>query len=113
MPPAINLAGGDARDERADLPRLEPAASALVELLDRVGYFRSTPRERVQQTARTTLQKAAPTVREVEALLAAVRPYYKYFSNSKMQLDLPSEEVCLAMTWSGDFAVANTQCHFA
>jgi putrescine transport system substrate-binding protein len=48
-----------------------------------------------------------------EELLAAVRPYIKYFNNSKMLLDLPSEEVCVAMTWSGDFAVANMRAQEA
>lgn len=66
--PTRALQQPDARDARADLPRLEPAADALVELLDRVGYFRSTPPERVRQTARATLEKARPTLREVEAL---------------------------------------------
>jgi len=60
--------GQDPRDARADLRRIEPAAQALVELLERVGYTRSTPAERVLQTARTSLQKAAPSIREVEAL---------------------------------------------
>ena len=46
---------------------------------------------------------------EVEALLKAVRPYIKYFSSTKMLLDLPSREVCIAMAWSGDYAVAITR----
>ena len=44
-----------------------------------------------------------------EELLKAVRPYIKYFSSTKMLLDLPSREVCLAMAWSGDYAVAITR----
>jgi putrescine transport system substrate-binding protein len=43
---------------------------------------------------------------QVEVLLQKIRPYIKYFSSTKMLLDLPSEEVCLAMSWSGDYAVA-------
>ena len=66
--PTSQLQGGDARDARADLPRIEPAAAQLVSLLERVGYTRSTPPERVLQTARATLQKASPTIREIEAL---------------------------------------------
>lgn len=66
--PTAALQGGDRRDERADLPRIEPAADALVDVLDRVGYFRSTPPERVRQTARAAIEKAAPTLREVDAL---------------------------------------------
>jgi putrescine transport system substrate-binding protein len=48
-------------------------------------------------------------LREVEELLLAVRPYIKYFSSNKTLLDLPSEEVCLAMSWSGDYAVASAR----
>ena len=66
--PTRVVQGRDARDARADLSRIEPAANALVELLDRVGYTRSTPAERVLQTARGTLQKARPSIREIEAL---------------------------------------------
>ncbi len=46
---------------------------------------------------------------EVEALLREVRPYIRYFSNAKMLLDLPSEEVCIAMSWSGDYSVARSR----
>jgi putrescine transport system substrate-binding protein len=45
-------------------------------------------------------------VAEVEALLKSVRPYIRYFSSSKMINDLPNEEVCIAMSWSGDYAQA-------
>jgi putrescine transport system substrate-binding protein len=43
---------------------------------------------------------------DVEKLLKAVRPYVRYFSSAKMLIDLPNEEVCLAMSWSGDYAQA-------
>ncbi|MGB0668761.1 MAG: extracellular solute-binding protein [Porticoccaceae bacterium] len=43
---------------------------------------------------------------EVEQLVKSVRPYIKYFSSTKMLLDLPSKEVCMAMSWSGDYGVA-------
>lgn len=46
-------------------------------------------------------------LRDVELLLKSVRPYIKYFSSNKTLLDLPSEEICLAMSWSGDYAVAS------
>jgi putrescine transport system substrate-binding protein len=45
-------------------------------------------------------------LREVEELLKSVRPFIKYFSSTKALLDLPSEEVCVAMSWSGDYSVA-------
>lgn len=48
-------------------------------------------------------------LKEVEELFTAVRPYIKYFSSSKMAIDLPSKEVCVAMSWSGDYAVAMTR----
>lgn len=41
-----------------------------------------------------------------EAQLMSVRPYIRYFSNQKMQVDLPNQEVCVAMSWSGDYAQA-------
>ena len=40
------------------------------------------------------------------ALLKGVRPYIRYFSSAKMLIDLPNEEVCIAMSWSGDYAQA-------
>ena len=45
-------------------------------------------------------------IAEAEAVLKSVRPYIKYFSSTKMINDLPNEEVCLAMSWSGDYAQA-------
>ena len=45
-------------------------------------------------------------LKAAEKLLTAVRPYIKYFSSTKMLLDLPSKEVCMAMSWSGDYSVA-------
>jgi putrescine transport system substrate-binding protein len=41
-----------------------------------------------------------------EAQLDKVRPYIRYFSNQKMMSDLPNKEVCVAMSWSGDYAQA-------
>ena len=38
---------------------------------------------------------------DVERLLKGVRPYIRYFSSAKMLIDLPNEEVCIAMSWSG------------
>ena len=44
-----------------------------------------------------------------EAQLKLVRPHIRYFSNQKMISDLPNKEVCVAMSWSGDFAQAATR----
>lgn len=41
---------------------------------------------------------------EAERLLKAVRPYVRYFSGSLTQIDMASEEICLAMMWSGDYS---------
>jgi len=43
---------------------------------------------------------------EVEATLKKVRPYVRYFSSTRMINDLPNQEVCIAMSWSGDYAQA-------
>ncbi len=45
-------------------------------------------------------------LRDAEAVLKSVRPYIRYFSSAKMLIDLPNEEVCIAMSWSGDYAQA-------
>lgn len=42
----------------------------------------------------------------VEEQMKKVRPYILYFSNQKMMSDLPNREVCVAMSWSGDYAQA-------
>jgi putrescine transport system substrate-binding protein len=43
---------------------------------------------------------------DAEKVLKGVRPYVRYFSSAKMLIDLPNEEVCIAMSWSGDYAQA-------
>jgi len=48
-----------------------------------------------------------------EELLAGVRPYIRYFSNDKMGVDLPNKEVCIAHSWSGDFARAQIRAEEA
>jgi putrescine transport system substrate-binding protein len=45
-------------------------------------------------------------IAEVEAVLKSVRPYIRYFSSTKMINDMPNEETCVAMSWSGDYAQA-------
>jgi putrescine transport system substrate-binding protein len=45
-------------------------------------------------------------LRAAEALLQAVRPYVKYFSSARMLNDMPNREVCVGMSWSGDYATA-------
>ena len=46
---------------------------------------------------------------QAEETLGAVRPYIRYFSSGKMINDLPNREVCVAMSWSGDFLQAEAR----
>ena len=46
---------------------------------------------------------------EIEETLQSVQPYIRYFSNTKMTSDLPNKEVCVAMSWSGDYATAKAR----
>jgi putrescine transport system substrate-binding protein len=52
-------------------------------------------------------------LRRAEDLLLAIRPYVRYFSGQKMLIDLPAEEVCIAMSWSGDYVVARQRAREA
>jgi TrmH family RNA methyltransferase len=74
--PTAAVAAPDARDRLAPVDAAEPAVTALVEVLDRVGYTRGTPADKVRLTARGAIQTARLSVRHVEALrgmLAKVR----------------------------------------
>lgn len=55
----------------------------------------------------------ADDLRAAEVLLASVRPYIRYFSSTRMLIDIPNKEVCLAMSWSGDYAVARKRAEQA
>ncbi len=55
----------------------------------------------------------ADSLAAAERQLATVRPYIRYFSNQKMISDLPNREVCVAMSWSGDYAQAATRAEEA
>jgi len=50
---------------------------------------------------------------EVEALFKSVRPYIKYFSSTRLLVDLPAKEVCVAMSFSGDYAQAQDRAREA
>lgn len=43
---------------------------------------------------------------EAEAVLKSIRPYIRYFSSAKLINDLPNGEICIAMSWSGDYSSA-------
>jgi len=46
---------------------------------------------------------------EAEAVLKSVRPYVRYFSSAKVLNDMPNGEICIAMSWSGDYAQAQAR----
>jgi putrescine transport system substrate-binding protein len=46
---------------------------------------------------------------EVEKTLLAVRPYIKYFHSSSYINDIANGEICLAIGWNGDFAIAQSR----
>jgi putrescine transport system substrate-binding protein len=48
-----------------------------------------------------------------EAQLNLIRPYVRYFNSTKMIMDLPNREVCVAMSWSGDYAQASMRAEEA
>jgi len=53
------------------------------------------------------------SVRAIESVLGSVRPHVRYFGNSKMASDMSNREVCVAMSWSGDYAVAKSRAREA
>ncbi|MCG3202429.1 MAG: Spermidine-binding periplasmic protein SpuE [Gammaproteobacteria bacterium] len=53
--------------------------------------------------------KNVDDLKKVEDLLMAVRPYVRRFDASAYLDGLPNGDVCIAMSWSGDFAVANNR----
>jgi putrescine transport system substrate-binding protein len=46
---------------------------------------------------------------EVEKTLLAVRPYIKYFHSSSYINDIANGEICMALGWNGDFAIAQSR----
>ncbi len=50
---------------------------------------------------------------DVEEMLRSIRPYIRYFSSTRMIQDLPAKEVCVAMSWSGDYAQAQERAREA
>jgi putrescine transport system substrate-binding protein len=43
---------------------------------------------------------------KAEAMLMKVRPYVRTFDNANYLTALPQKSICIAMTWSGDYATA-------
>jgi putrescine transport system substrate-binding protein len=48
-------------------------------------------------------------LRAAEKVLMSVRPYLRYIHSSRYLADLASGELCLAMLWSGDYALAGAR----
>ena len=46
------------------------------------------------------------SMNQVQELLYKVRPYVRYFSNEKFIVDMPNKELCVSMSWSGDYSTA-------
>ncbi len=53
------------------------------------------------------------SISEITTTLQSVRPHVRYFSNTKMLSDMPNREVCVAMSWSGDYASARARAREA
>lgn len=49
---------------------------------------------------------APADIQAAQDVLMAVRPYIRKFDSSNYLTGLPNGEVCMAMTWSGDYATA-------
>ena len=52
-------------------------------------------------------------LKEAENTLKAIRPFIRYFSSTKMLLDLPAKEICIAQSWSGDYSIASRRAREA
>ncbi|MCZ6709697.1 MAG: extracellular solute-binding protein, partial [Gammaproteobacteria bacterium] len=52
-------------------------------------------------------------LKHAELVLKSIRPYIKYFSSAKLLVDLPSREVCIAQSWSGDYSIASRRARDA
>ena len=61
----------------------------------------------------TTSDINAENLAIAEEHMKKIRPYIRYFSNDKMLSDLPNREVCIAQSWSGDFAQAKARAEEA
>lgn len=73
------------RDRLADAVRLEPVVDEVVRLLERVGYVRAVQPDKVRLSARQALQRAALTLRHVDALRGMV-------SRVQWALDHPEQD---------------------
>lgn len=52
-------------------------------------------------------------LKEAEQVMKSIRPYIRYFNSAKMLIDMPNKEICVAMSWSGDYSVARRRAREA
>ena len=52
-------------------------------------------------------------LKAAEETLKSVRPHISYYSSTKFLLDMPAGDLCLAASWSGDYAVATIRAREA
>ena len=52
-------------------------------------------------------------LKAAEETLKSVRPYIEYYSSTKFLLEMPAGDLCLAASWSGDYAVATIRAREA
>jgi putrescine transport system substrate-binding protein len=45
-------------------------------------------------------------IAEAEATVRRVHEHVRYYDSARMLVDMPNREICLAMSWSGDYATA-------
>jgi putrescine transport system substrate-binding protein len=50
---------------------------------------------------------------EAEATVRRVHQHVRYYDSARMLIDLPNREICLAMSWSGDYATARRRANEA
>ncbi|MFO3722906.1 extracellular solute-binding protein [Pseudomonas sp. HLMP] len=58
-------------------------------------------------------QQRVEDLRAAEAHLRKIRPYIRYFDNDRNINDLANGETCVAMSWNGNVAIAQTQAQQA
>jgi len=57
--------------------------------------------------------KKAEDYKAAEALIASVRPYIRNFDSVEFTNALPNKELCIAMSWSGDYETARDRARQA
>jgi putrescine transport system substrate-binding protein len=108
-----------ARDPEAPLGSLDMLfkPEVIAKFADCGVTFLDSP-EDVLQLALNYLKLDPNTTREAdyraaEVLILAVRPYIRNFDSSGFMSDLANRELCIAMSWSSDYATIRERAHAA